>query len=184
MKPDRGRPSELERGVPQEYPPGGPIGSRRRDFLGRGPRVGGVYTREDRYAERFSPRPYGGGGPNIYINPYPSPFFSPFFNPFYGGFGGIGFATPLPLNVLALGAFGLLAWRTMRSQAAFLEASTGTVMLLQVAVYCGDRGPNSLYGRLNNLAAGADTWSEEGLRMSVSKTEQILGMNNINRQIM
>uniref|UniRef100_A0A7S3Z195 Uncharacterized protein n=2 Tax=Lotharella globosa TaxID=91324 RepID=A0A7S3Z195_9EUKA len=118
----------------------------------------------------MAPRPYGGGGPNIYINPYPSPFFSPFFNPFYGGFGGIGFATPLPLNVLALGAFGLLAWRTMRSQAAFLEASTGTVMLLQVAVYCGDRGPNSLYGRLNNLAAGADTWSEEGLRNLVQET--------------
>jgi len=118
----------------------------------------------------MAPRPYGGGGPNIYINPYPSPFFSPFFNPFYGGFGGIGFATPLPLNVLALGAFGLLAWRTMRSQAAYLEASTGTVMLLQVAVYCGDRGPNSLYGRLNNLAAGADTWSEEGLRNLVQET--------------
>jgi len=111
-----------------------------------------------------------GGGPSVYINPYPSPFFSPFFNPFFGGYGGIGFATPLPLNILALGALGLVAFRSLRSQAAFLEASTGTVLMLQVAVYCNDRGPNSLFGRLNSLANSADTWSEEGLRNLVQES--------------
>jgi len=118
---------------------------------------------------RYS-NPSIGGGPNVYINPYPSPFFSPFFNPFFGGYGGIGFVTPLPLNILALGALGLVAWRTLRSQAAFLEAATGTVMLLQVAVYCNDKGPGSLYGRLNSLAEGSNTWSEEGLRNLVQES--------------
>jgi len=116
------------------------------------------------------PGPSYGGAPNVYINPYPSPFFSPFFNPFFGGYGGIGFATPLPLNIFVFGALGLVAWRALRSQAAFLEAATGTVMLLQVAVYSRDRGPGSLYGRLNALAESADTWSEEGLRNLVQES--------------
>eukprot|EP00468_Gymnochlora_sp_CCMP2014_P004621 CAMPEP_0167762104 /NCGR_PEP_ID=MMETSP0110_2-20121227/12558_1 /TAXON_ID=629695 /ORGANISM="Gymnochlora sp., Strain CCMP2014" /LENGTH=333 /DNA_ID=CAMNT_0007648893 /DNA_START=90 /DNA_END=1091 /DNA_ORIENTATION=- len=139
-----------------------------------GGRVGGS-VRSGGGGMRSAPmrRGYGSpsisGGPNVYINPYPSPFFSPFFNPFFGGFGGIGFVTPLPLSVLVLGAFGLVAWRAMRSQAAFLEAATGTVMLLQIAVYCGDRGRNSLYGRLNSLAQEADTYSEEGLRTLVQE---------------
>merc|ERR1712137_140853 len=46
----------------------------------------------------------------------------------------------------------------------------GTVMLLQVAVYCGDRGRNSLFDRLNNLARDADTWSEQGLRTLVQES--------------
>jgi len=104
------------------------------------------------------------------------PMFSPFgFSPFgYSPFGfspfgfGFGFGLPAPLLLLGVGGLALTSFRSSRGIEQQDDAP-GAALCLQVACYCSDR-PDSLYGKLQTLARGADTDSYEGLQRLVSDT--------------
>lgn len=120
---------------------------------------------------------YGGGGTtNIIMAPGMGyrPFgygFSPFgfgYSPF--GFGGFGFFSPP--SWLILGGLGLLAFRSMRDglETSGATGNPGAALLLQVGVNCKSRSAASMFGRMDALAASADTSTDAGLQLLVSDT--------------
>jgi uncharacterized membrane protein len=121
----------------------------------------------------------GGGGSrtNIIVSPgygYGYGGFSPFgFSPFgfspFGGFGGF-FAPP---SWLLLGGLALIAFRTVRESTDSSGAAVGNpgaALLVQVGVNCKGRGASSMFGRMEALAASADTSTDVGLQLLVSDT--------------
>jgi uncharacterized membrane protein len=121
----------------------------------------------------------GRGATNIIVSPgygY-SPFgFSPFgFSPFGFG-GGMGFFAPP--SWLLFGALGLIAFRTARDTlqdggGAGLGGGggkPGAALLLQVGVSCKSRSAATMFGKMEQLAASADTSTDVGLQLLVSDT--------------
>ena len=115
----------------------------------------------------------GGGSTNIIMSPGYG--FSPFgygFSPFgYSPFGfGSGFFSPP--SWLILGGLGLIAFRTARDalESGGATGNPGAALLLQVGVNCKSRSAASMFGRMEALAASADTSTDVGLQLLVSDT--------------
>ena len=110
-----------------------------------------------------------GGGAVMMSPPMMSPFgFSPFgygFSPF--GFG-MGFGLPTPLLLFFLGGLFLTSFRSSRGIEPASDTATAALSV-QLACYCDSRG-DSLAGKLQNIARGADPDSYEGLQALVSDT--------------
>eukprot|EP00286_Rhodomonas_abbreviata_P020121 CAMPEP_0181299050 /NCGR_PEP_ID=MMETSP1101-20121128/6124_1 /TAXON_ID=46948 /ORGANISM="Rhodomonas abbreviata, Strain Caron Lab Isolate" /LENGTH=404 /DNA_ID=CAMNT_0023404143 /DNA_START=21 /DNA_END=1235 /DNA_ORIENTATION=- len=66
--------------------------------------------------------------------------------------------------IIFVGVAGLMVYAGTRSNGSeSLGGAPLNVVKLQVAVFCPNRGPSSVLGKINSLAASADTTSQAGL---------------------